>query len=230
MNFRPCPRLDNANVSYSFQDWQSFILFLFSFFFEIFDYALWFVYVVLAGTFIYSVLCEVFLSLKSLVISSSYSIQSRLKPGVTQGMLIFLFSFFFYFISFLLSFCARFQLVPWAGDLCTIEFWVGVREFQVVFLIVIVIYDCFFVDLVAWLFVGFFWFDFGGSWAYINIWVPYSRLRCVLAHVHSLCSSHNWGKCLLCFLLCFFAFALGALEHYINLRGGCDNTSGCGLV
>lgn len=140
----------------------------------------------------------------------------------------FIFIFFFYFISFFLSFCARFQLVPWAGDLCTIEFWVGVRE---------LFFNCycyiswlFFVDLVAWLFVGFFWFDFGGSWAYINIWVPYSRLRCVLAHVHSLCSSHDWGKCLLCFLLCFFAFALGALEHYINLRGGCDNTSGCGLV
>lgn len=47
---------------------------------------------------LFTVYC-VFLSLKSLVISSSYSIQSRLKPGVTQGMLIFLFSFFF--ISFL---------------------------------------------------------------------------------------------------------------------------------
>lgn len=153
MNFRPCPRLDNANVSYSFQDWQSFILFLFCFFFKIFDYALWFVYVVLAGTFIYSVLCEVFLSLKSLVISSSYSIQSRLKPGVTQGMLIFLFSFFFlfhFFLSFILrSLSARTlgrrsvydRVLSWSSS-C--------------FLIVIVIYDCFFVDLVAWLFVGFF--------------------------------------------------------------------------
>lgn len=203
----------------------SFCFCFFFFFFEIFDYALWFVYVVLAGTFIYSVLCEVFLSLKSLVISSSYSIQSRLKPGVTQGMLIFLFSFFLFrfFLSFILrSLSARTlgrrsvydRVLSWSSS-C--------------FLIIVVIYDCFcrFSSLAV---RRLFWFDFGGSWAYINIWVPYSRLRCVLDHVHSLCSSHDWGKCLLCFLLCFFAFALGALEHYINLRGGCDNTSGCGLV
>lgn len=68
----------------------------------------------------------------------------------------FIFIFFFYFISFFHSFCARFQLVPWAGDLCTIEFWVGVREFQVVFWLLLLYMIVFFVDLVAWLFVGFF--------------------------------------------------------------------------
>lgn len=152
MNFRPCPRLDNANVSYSFQDWQSFILFSFFFFGSLIthcDSSTLF----LLGL-LFTVYCVKSFS-KSLVISSSYSIQSRLKPGVTQGMLIFL--FLFSLLSFF-HFALAFSSYP-GPEICVrssseLEF----ESFKLFFLIVIVIYDCFFVDLVAWLFVGFFWF------------------------------------------------------------------------
>lgn len=52
-----------------------------------------------------------------------YSIQSRLKPGVTQGMLVHfncIFSLVFFIFGFF--FGAWFQLLPWAGDWWLIVF------------------------------------------------------------------------------------------------------------
>lgn len=202
MSFRPCRRLDNANVSYSFQDWHSFH-FVFVFFFEIFDYALWFVYVVLAGTFIYSVLCSSFWNLYSFLLRIQFNRDSsQVWRKACWFLIFFIFSILISFLSFF-HFALAFSSYP-GPEICVrssseLEF----ESFKLI-LIGIVIYMIVFVDLVAWLFVGF--FDFDGSWAYINIWVPYSRLRCVLAHVHSLCSSHDWGKC----LLLFFSLLLGA--------------------
>lgn len=130
-------RLDNANVSYLFQDWQNVSFHVL----EVFDYALWYVslYVaVLAGTFIYSVWCEVFS--KSFVfchfffLFNSIATQARCDARYADLYISF-FLIFFYFLFF--SFLRLFQLVPWAGDLCTIEFWVRVESFKLLFFVII---------------------------------------------------------------------------------------------
>jgi len=114
-----------------------------------------------------------------------YSIQSRLKPGVTQGMLVHFNCIFFFIYVFALGY-SSYPGLEIDGWLCFgIWFWFWIL-----------------IDLnlaVRCIFLRY----SSGSWAYINIWVPLQvemcSLMCILYAVLMIC----W---LIFFFLFFFCF------------------------
>lgn len=197
-------RLDNANVSYLFQDWQSFI----SCSWGLWLCTVWYVslYVaVLAGTFIYSVWCEVFL--KSFVfchfffLFNSIATQARCDARYAD-----LYISFFSFHSFSFFFCicffgARFSSYP-GPEICVRSSSELELRVSSCFSCYYIVFSCRLSSLALVVFVlVYLYFFFVEAGRILISGYHICRLRCVLVHVHSLCSSHDWGRCLL------FAFA-----------------------
>lgn len=145
-------------------------------------------------------------NLLSFVISSSYSIQSRLKPGVTQGMLIYIYHYFLFILShfffvFSFFFCARFSSYP-GPEIC-------VRSSSELELRVSSCFSCYYIvffcrlsSLALVVFVLVYLYFFCGSWAYINIWVPYLQVE-VCSRSCAFSMQFSWLRLVFAFRFCW---------------------------